>query len=248
MNNNKLSSINMLRILGCFVFDIALILAFFKIFGLFFIINPVKSVLILLVLFLGLMILNLIFIFSDMLFISIGIPCNVATRILVVLYAIIANVFSVLLIPESIVWYVVWQLIIFAVFILIFAIIAAFSNGEAKEIIKSENEQTEKAFLMLQLLEIDDAFAAKEDQEAFTQCINLFKALKERIQFSTPFGRIISNNAVLNAEKQINHNLVTLKVSIKENLDDKDLVKLQRLIKDTRRLVINREELNINRF
>jgi len=245
MNNSKLSSIGMLKILGCFVFDVALILAFFKTFGLFFIIDPAKSILILFVLLFGLMILNVVVVFSDRLFISVGIPYCAATITLVVLYVIIANAFSVFLIPQSNVWYLVWQLIIFAVFIFIFSIIVSFSNEAAKDIEKGENEEVEKNFLMSQLLEIEAAFDAKEDQEAIHQSVDLFKSLKERIQFSTPFGRIISNNAVLNSEKLINNNLVSLKVSIQENLTDKNMVKLQKLIEDTRILVINREKLNI---
>lgn len=245
MNNSKLSSINMLKILGCLIFDMALMLAFFKTFGLFFIIDPGKSILILFFLLMGLFILNVVVVFSDRLFISIGIPYSASTITLVVLYVVVANILSILLIPESIVWYVVWQLIIFAIFIIIFSIIIAFSNQEANNIVKVENEQVAKAFLMSQLMEIEDAFTAKEDQKSILQCLNLFKALKERIQFSTPFGRISNNDEVSKAEKQISDNLVSMKVSIQGNLTDKNLVQLQKMLEDTRKIVINREALNI---
>ncbi|MGV8979655.1 hypothetical protein [Clostridium sp.] len=245
MNNSKLSSISMLKILGCFAFDIALILAFFKTFGLFLIIDPGKSILILFVLLMGLMILNVLVVFTDMLFNNIGIPYSAATITLVVLYVIIANIFSVFLIPESIIWYVVWQLIIFAIFIIIFSIIISFSNQEANNTIEVENEKASKAFLMSQLMEIEDAFTVKEDQKSILQCLNLFKALKERIQFSTPFGRIVNNNEVIKVEKQINDNLASMKVSIEGNLTDKNLLQLQKNLEDTKRLVINREALNI---
>lgn len=245
MNNSKLSSISMLKVLGCLVFDIALILAYFKTFGLFLFIDPFKSILILFVLIIGLMLLNILVVFSDMLFMTIGIPYSASTVTLTVLYVIISNILSIFLIPGSTVWYIIWQLIILAAIILTFSIIAAFSNKAAENIFSVENEQEEKAFVKSQLLEIENAFAAKEDQDSIMQCVKLFKALKERIQFSTPFGRITSNNAVASAEKQINNNLLLLKVSLEENTTVENLVKMQKLIENTRRLVINRETLNI---
>jgi hypothetical protein len=133
MINIRISSISIKKNLGCLVFDAALIVAFFKVFGLFIIIDPVKSILILLTLLIGLMILNIEVVFSDMLFRSIGIPHCAATVTLTVLYVIISNILSVFLIPGSIAWYIVWQLIIFAAYILSFAVIATFSNTAAED-------------------------------------------------------------------------------------------------------------------
>lgn len=113
----------------------------------------------------------------------IGIPYSVTTVTLAITYVLISNILSSALILGSSAWYIIWQLIIFAVFILIFAVIAAFSNEAAKDILKDQNEQAYKAFIMSQLLEIEDAFAAKEDQESIVQCLNLFKALKERLLY-----------------------------------------------------------------
>jgi hypothetical protein len=98
---------------------------------------------------------------------------------------------------------------------------------------------------MLQLLEIEDAFTLKEDQESIMECLKLFKSLKERIQASTPFGRIIGNKAVDKVENEIKNNLVSFRVSFQENSTDKNLVQLQKMLEDTKRLVINREKLNI---
>jgi hypothetical protein len=245
MNNSKLSSTDMLKTLGCFIFDFALILAFFKVFGLFFLINPGKSILILFVLLVGLMILNGAVIFPSMLFKRIGIPYSAAIATLFVLYAIAANILSIFLIPGSIVWYAVWELIIFAAFIIIFSIITAFSKAVVEDIVSVEREQAEKTSIMLQLLEIEDLFISKGNQEAIVQCFNLFKGLKERIQFSTPFGRISGNNAVLEVEDQIKNKLVALKTGLQGNITDKNLVELKSLVEGTRRLVINRETLNI---
>ena len=74
MKNDKFSSMDVLKILGCFIFDIAVILAYFQMFGLFLIIAPIKSMLILFVLLIGLIIFNGAIIFPSMIFKSIGIP------------------------------------------------------------------------------------------------------------------------------------------------------------------------------
>lgn len=245
MNNSKLSSIGVLKILGCFIFDFALILAFFKTFGLFFIIAPVKSMLILFILLVGLLIFNGAVIFPSMLFKSIGIPYSVSIAILFVLYAVTANILSIFLIPGSATYYVVWELTIFAVFLVAFSLIASFSKCAAEDVFKVEKEQSEKTSIMLQLLEIEDILTSKENQDAILQCINLFKALKERIQVSTPFGKISGNSAVLQTENQIKNNLIELKAGLQEDLTDKNLVDMQKLLENTRRLVINRETLNI---
>lgn len=245
MNNSKLSSIEVMRIMGCLIFDIAIVLAFFKIFGLFFIVAPGRSILVLLVLFVGLISINGGVIFPSILFKHMGIPYSVSVSTVLVLYAIIANVTSIILIPTNIVWYLVCELIIFAIFIIIFSVIASFAKVSEKELVRVEKEQSEKALIMMQLLEIERTIAEREDQEAILPCTNSFNALKERIKASTPFGRIIGNSAVLEVEDQIKNNLVTLKIGFQENLTDDNLIKLQRLLEDTRRLVINRETLNI---
>ena len=246
MNNSKLSSIGLLKILGCFIFDIALILGFLKIFGLFFIIAPSKSILVLFVLLTGLMMLNLVVAFSDMIFMRIGIPYSAAIVTLTIFYVSVANILSIFFMPGGIIWYIIWELIMFAVFILIFSAIAAFSNESAKDIIKVENEQAGKASIMLQLLEIEDAFNEKEDQEAISKCYKLFVVLKQRILASTPFGRITGNNEVIKVEDQIKDNLIALLVNIKVDLTDENLLQLQKLIENTRKLVANRETLNIH--
>ena len=97
MNNIKNSSINMLKVLACVIFDIALILAFFKSFGLFFIIAPDKSILMLFVLLVGIIISNGAMIFPSILFRCIGMPYSVAITILFLFYALVANIFSIFL-------------------------------------------------------------------------------------------------------------------------------------------------------
>lgn len=88
MNNSKSSSIDALKILGSLIFDFALVLAYLKTFGLFFIIVSGKSILILVVLLGGLMIFNGAIIFPGLLFKSIGIAYSASAVILFVLYAV----------------------------------------------------------------------------------------------------------------------------------------------------------------
>ncbi|MGK0465701.1 hypothetical protein [Clostridium sp.] len=133
MINSRVSSVSIKKILGCLIFDAALIVTFFKVFGLFIIIDPVKSVLIFITLLIGLMILNIEIVFSEMLFKITGIPHCAANVTLTVLYVIISNTISGFLISGSIVWYIVWQLIIFASFIFSFAAIATLSNTAAED-------------------------------------------------------------------------------------------------------------------
>ena len=178
MNNSKLSPIEVIRVIGCLIFDIAIILAFFKIFGLFFIIAPERSMLVLLFLFAGLISINGGVIFPGMLFKNMGIPYSVSVSTVLVLYAIIANVTSILLIPASIIWYLVCELIILAIFVMIFSVIASFAKASEKEIVSIEKEQLEKASIMMQLLEIERTIAEVEDQKSIVACINSFKALK----------------------------------------------------------------------
>lgn len=245
MKNDKLSSADLMKILGCFIFDIGITLAYFQIFGLFLIIAPIKSMLILFVLLMGLLILNGAIIYPSMIFRTIGIPYTAGTVTLCILYAIISNAISIFLIPGTIIGYVVWELIIFAIFIIIFSVIGAFSKTTSEEAYKAEKEQTEKTLIMLQLLEVENALNNKENQEEIMKCRSLFNALKERIKASTPFGRISGNNAVFQVENQIKENLVSIKLGFQEDLTDKTLAELERLLEDTRRLVMNRETLNI---
>lgn len=243
MKDNKLS---LLGILGCLAFDAALIIAFYKAFGLFDTITTDKSIVMLLVLIIGLIIFNGTIIFPTVLFMKLGIQYSSSATMFLILYAIIANVLSIYLIKGSITWYIIYELIILSVFIIGFSRVAAVSEELAKDVIKIEKEQADKFSVAMHLIEIERILKAYENQEAVEPSINLFMALKERIQASTPFGRISGNSAVIEIEQQIKDNLVTLQSGFQEKLTDNNrIVELQQLIEDTRRLVINRETLNI---
>lgn len=243
MKDNKLS---LLGILGCLAFDAALIIAFYKAFGLFDTITTDKSIVMLLVLIIGLIIINGTIIFPTVLLTKLGIQYSGSATMFLILYAIIANVLSIYLIKGSITWYIIWELIILSVFIIAFSRVTAVSEVLAKDVIKIEKEQADKFSVAMHLLEIERLLKANENKDEFKSSIDLFMALKERIQSSTPFGRITGNNAVLEIEHQIKDNLVSLQSGFQEELTDKDrIVELQQLIEDTRRHVINRETLNI---
>ncbi|WP_298836921.1 hypothetical protein [Clostridium sp.] len=245
MKNSKMSSIGGLKISGCFIFDIAVILAFFKVYGLFFIIAPGKSIFMLGVLLVGIIIFNGVVIFPSMIFKNIGMPYLASTVTLLLLYVIIANVFSLFFITGSTVWYMVWELIIFAVLLIALSTISRFLKCEIENTMKIEKEKTDKSLVMLQLLKIEATLNKKEKEKSILSIINVFKILKERIQASTPFGRITENSAVLELEKQIKDNLVAVQAGLEVTLTDNMLSELKGLLEDTRTLVVNREILNI---
>jgi hypothetical protein len=243
--NNKLSPINILKITGCIIFDIALVLAFFKTFGVIFIIDPIKILFALLVLIVGLVIFNIALILPSILFKSIGIPYSVSITSLFILYAFVANILSIFLIGRSTVSYIVWEFILFGIFIFAFSVIMSFSKSATEEIRKAEKENIEKNSVKLKLMEIEATLEAKENKDDLLPSINSFIILKERIQASTPFGRINDNNSVLDLEYQINDNLSFLIEMLKSDLTGNNLVELKKMIENTRTLVVNRETLNI---
>lgn len=242
MNNSKLSSISGLKVLGCLIFDIAVILAYFNMLGLFFVIAFDKSILVLVFLLLGLVFFNGAVIFPGVLFKRIGIPYTISTVILLLLYVISANVLSFYILTWSIVRYIVWELIIFAIFLIVFSVIAGFSKSASENTVKQENEKAESALITVMLMEIGGILTDGEKSEDNQLSISLFNDLKERIQSSTPFGRIIGNSAVYEIENQIKNNILSMKECLHS---EGRVVELQRLFEDTHRLVINRERLNI---
>lgn len=243
--NNKLSHINILKITGCIIFDIALVLAFFKTFGVIFIIDPIKILFALSVLIVGLAIFNIALILPSILFKSIGIPYSVSITSLFILYAFIANILSTFLIGGSIVSYIAWEFILLGIFIFTFSVIMSFSKSATEEIRKAEKENIEKSSVKLKLMEIETTLEANENKDDLLPIINSFIILKERIQASTPFGRINDNNSVLDLEYKINDNLSFLIEMLKSDLTGNNLVELKKMIENTRALVVNRETLNI---
>lgn len=228
-------------LLGCVIFDIAIIMAYFAVFGLFFLIAPAKSMIILFVILLSLFVLNGVLVLPSKLFKSLGISYTNSIVTVLLLYVIVSNVFTIILIPEGIISYIVWELIVLAAFFIIISVIARFSKMIVNDSAKNEKEKSEYTSMRIQLLEIEKILIAKVDQVHY---LDIFKSMKERIDASTPFGRISDNNEILQIENQIKSNLSALKSSLEGRSTDINLIEMQELIENTQRLVMNREILN----
>ena len=132
MNKIKASSIDMIKVFGCLIFDIAIILAFFRVVGLFLIMSPVKSVISFFILCIGLVILNGAIILLRFMYKNIGMPYTVSIVILSVVYFCVSNIPFIFFIPLATAWYMVYELIILATFLVIFSIILLFSKTQIK--------------------------------------------------------------------------------------------------------------------
>lgn len=243
MNDNKTSSISALKILGCVIFDIAIIFGFYRIFGLFYIIAPGRSSLVLLFLLLGLAIFNGVILFSSTIFNRFGVPYSASLIVLTILYVLISNILSIFLINGTIIGYLVWQLILLAIYFLILALVISFTRKIDRDSARDANEQIENNLVKLYLINVETALEEKENQESISTCLSLFRSLKERINASTPFGRIIDNFTVIELEQKIKKNLLTAEEILKEELSDNNLVMFEKLLENTKRMVINRESL-----
>jgi len=197
------------------------------------------------VLFIGLIMLNISIVFPDILHERIGVAYSVSTVVISLIYIIISNLFSVFLISENIILYTILELVTFICLLAVFSIIAFFSKRTAEDIRKDEAERVFKDSMNSQLMEIESCLIAWENDASIMPIINSFKILKERINASTPFGRIDGNNKVKAIESKIKGNLQTLLFEVQANYDNEKLNNIQKLIDDTKRLVINRETLNI---
>lgn len=243
--NDKTSSASIIKALGCIIFDIAIILGFYRAFGLFFIIAPDKSSLMLLFLLLGLVLLNGVIIFPKSFFKALGVPYSISIIVLTVLYALLSNIISIFFIGGTLLGYLVWQLILIAIYLLMFASILFFTGKVREDNIRYEKEQREKTLIKLYLMNIESALVEKGNGGEVSRILTLFKSLKERINASTPFGRITDNFAVLDLEEKIRRNLISIEEILKFDLNENNLLELEKLIENTKNLVINRESLNI---
>lgn len=130
MNKSKLSSIDIISILSCLIFDIAIILAFSNIFSLNFIISPSKFIIAFLVLSIGIISLNLSIVFARFFYRNLGIPYVSGLIVASVLYFLISNGITILLIASGAILYIVVQLIILAVFLFILSTILIFAKSK----------------------------------------------------------------------------------------------------------------------
>jgi type II secretory pathway pseudopilin PulG len=235
-----------LIVLACLVFDLAIITAFFALFGWFTLLDPVKSLLMFLVLILGLLLVNGAIASPNLLFKTIGVAYSTFMISLFILYAVIANVLSMILISGSTVWYIVWELIVLAILIGILAVISFFSRRVSDQIREATMEKTATNSIQMQLMNMDGIMFANQHNEGMKSIIEAFENLKERIHASTPFMRTNDNVSVYEIENKIQAKLEDLRILIETSLSDHHLAAdAQGLIEETRRLIMQREQLLI---
>lgn len=130
MSKSKFSSIDIINIFGCLLFDIAIILVFSNIFTLNFIVSPLKFSIAFLVLSIGIIALNLSIVFARFFYKNIGMPYVAGLIVISVLYFIISNGITILLTASGAVLYIAFQLIILAIFLFILSTILLFAKSK----------------------------------------------------------------------------------------------------------------------
>lgn len=245
MDKERISPIFNLMLVGCLIFDFALILAFLKIFGSFFIVSFSKSLCAMLVLLLGLVASNVAVVAPNIQSKNVNLPFSNAISVLLILYACIANAASVFLLTGSIVRYIVWQLIVLAIFLILLSVTMAYLKRGITEVANVEKEQMQVKILKLQVLRIDNLFTEKMGDPNILSVLPLFTSLRERALASTPFGRIVGNNEVAEIEEQVMKNFLELEDMLSGDFADNRLIEVRNLLEETKRLIINREALNI---
>lgn len=239
--NNKISLSTVFRFIGCLIFDIAVIIAFFQTFSLFTVLMPIKSILMLLFLLLGIVTLNVAIAFPRVVFDKVGIPYSTSIIVLFILYAVSANVLSAFLIVGSITGYIVWELILFAVFLLVLSFLVSFARKASENTEKVQQEQSAKISINLQLVRIETAINAMDYNNSALS--DSYQALKERLNASTPFERVTDNQAVTDVENMIKANLQNILSCISTDSEEKEVASIQKQLDNTRQLLINRERL-----
>lgn len=245
MNGNTFSVSRILRILGALILDAVMVIIFVKKYFWFTLLAPAESVLMMLVLITGLAVVDWVIIAPPS-HKKFGVGYAAAISVLLVLYAVSANIVSILTIwPCKLIWYVVWQLLILGVFILVIAVIASFGKRAAQDIEAGSAERALHGNVTLLLADMQNTLAARAGDPAVAPVADAFRALKERINASTPFGRIQDNPGAADLEYRIMGNLNFLQNELRANLTGENAARIQGLMDETRRMVINREALNI---
>lgn len=244
MNNTGFSVSRVLRVLGALLLDVAMIILFVEWFSWFSLLAPAKSALMLLVLLLGLLAVNVVII-APPLHRKVGLAYSAAIGTLLVLYAVVANIISVLSIFGSVTWFIIWQLVILAVFVLIVAVIAAAARRHAQDVETRDTERAARGSITLMLTDMQAVLAPRAADPAVAPVMAAFRELRERINSSTPFGRIQGNPAVANLENRIMGNLNFLLNELRVSLTGESIDRIQTVMEETRRMVMDRETLNI---
>lgn len=233
-------------LLGCVLFDAAMILLFFTVFAWFSVLAPIKSLFMLAVLLLGLLIVNVIVIFPRVLFRQWGTAYAVFMTGAALFYTLVANVSSIVLIDGSTLLYIVWELLIIAIFFVIIAIVSFFVHHRSKDVRRDEMEKSARAMILAQLFDIEETLREKNVDNAYLPLVQAFGMLKERMQASTPFARIMDNQVVEDLEDEICNHMMSLQIDVKMDFTEEHVAYMQKTLNNIRRLVMHREQLIIN--
>ena len=144
MIKNEFSSIDIIKVVGCLIFDIAIILGFFITFTLLLIASPIRAVVAFFILLISLVVLNGAVIFSGRIYKTIGVPYTVSIVFVSVLYFALANIPLIFFISALTVWYLIYELIILSFFIIIMSVILLFSKlqiNDSKEFRVNDNSK-----------------------------------------------------------------------------------------------------------
>ena len=228
-DNNSFSVATIFRVLGALLLDAVVVIIFVKKFFWFTLTMPAgESILMMFILILGLAAVDLVIIAPPMRK-KVGVAYTYAISFLLVLYAIVANLVSILtrfpllLVPSKIIWYVVWQLLILGAFILVISVIAAFAKRAAQDIAAGSVERNARGNIALLLSDMQTTLSARAADPALAPVTEAFRALKERINASTPFGRIQNNPGVTDLEYRIMGNLNFLLSELRVNLSGENI-------------------------
>lgn len=239
------STSQLLRLAGCIVFDIAMILAFIKLFALFVLLEPFNSFMMLGVLLTSLLIANGVVLFAGQIYKRFGIVYATTIIVAVLGYALIANIISIITIAGSVVSYMVWQLIMLACLLIFLSVISFFAKNSAADAHSEELEQDMKQIIAVQLMNIESQLQSRQAQAGVALLLRRFKELKERMQASTPFGRMSGNHQALEIENAVQGNLEHIYLQSRREITEAAVEDMSQLIEETLRLVINREVLFI---
>lgn len=246
MSVNRFSLSGKLILLACLVFDLAIIIAFFAFFGWFTLLEPGKSMLMFLVLIFGLLLVNGAIASPNLLFKYLGVAYSTFIISIIILYAFFANILSIILISGSTVWYIVWELVVLTILIALLAVLSFFTKGLSEQNNKTTMERTAVNSIQMQLMNIDEVMFANQHNEDMKPIIEAFARLKERIHASTPFMRITDSVSVYDIESKIQDKLEGLRNLIETSISNHHAATdVQGLIEETRRLIMQREQLFI---
>ncbi|MDQ6423122.1 hypothetical protein RB620_27195 [Paenibacillus sp. LHD-117] len=245
MSTKNISIAQFLKLAGCLVINAALIIAFIRLFDLFSVMSPLKSMLMLIVLIGSLGVSNAVLFIPGTITGRIGLVHTTTLIVATITYTIIANVISIIAISASIAWYIVWQLVVFAVYLLSLSTISFFARRTAADRDLDKVEQNAKQAVALQLYHIETTLMAKKHEEGFIPLSKSFYLLKERLQASSPFGRFAGNHQLMEMEQQILNHLEYIWMQSKLEITQAAVIEIQKLMEETRQLVMARETMSI---